>query len=239
MKKYTLLCLFISLGVSLRAQTGTVRFASEGGGRPPKYMASLSLAGAIPQGSFRDFNNHFGFGIRGNVTTAVRRSPIQIGLEAGLLTQQTAKREFKNGNATFQDRYKVKANSNVATLGFTVRFDPLATQRRLPVRPFADATVGANAFFSTVETAYYDKGEWNSNNSNTKPHWAYTYGGSIGLAVPVGKRLCLQVKGSYYLGDRAKYLTDPVIDALGTVSYTERRSATTMLVPQIGLSWQW
>jgi hypothetical protein len=239
MKKYTLLFFFVSLGAYLSAQNETGRFASEGGGRQPKYMASLSLAGAIPQGLFRDLNNRVGFGIRGNVTTAIRRFPVQIGLEGGYMTHQTARREFKHGNATFQDRYKVKANSNAATLGFTVRFDPFAAQRRLPVQPFADAMVGANAFFSTVETAYYDNGEWNSNDTNTKPNWAYTYGGSIGVVVPIGKQLRLQVKGSYYFGDRTKYLTHPVIDALGSVAYTESKSETTMLIPQIGLNWQW
>jgi hypothetical protein len=239
MKKQLLLLAFISNFGYLYAQNDENRPASEKTTQPLKHMASLSLVAAVPQGLFRDLNNHIGLGLRGNVTTAIRRFPIQIGFDGGYITQQTARREFKNGNATFQDRYKVKANSNVVSLGFTARFDPFAHQRHWPVQPFIDATVGTNAFFSTVETAYYDNGEWNSKDTHTKPRWAYMYGGSVGVGIPVGKLMRIEVKGSYYFGDRTKYKTDPVIDALGTVEFTEKKSETTMLIPQIGLNWFW
>ncbi|MEI7585060.1 hypothetical protein [Runella sp.] len=239
MKKRTLLLFFVGIFGQLYAQDYENRPAAEGMTRKLRHMASFSLVAALPQGLFRDLNNHVGFGLRGNVTTAVRHFPIQIGFDGGYITQQTARREFKNGNATFQDRYKVKANSNVVSLGFTARFDPFAHHRNSPVQPFIDATVGTNAFFSSVETAYYDNGEWNSKNTNTKPRWAYMYGGSLGVGIPVGKQMRIEVKGSYYFGDRTKYKTDPVIDALGTVEFTEKKSETTMLIPQIGLNWLW
>ncbi len=239
MKKQLLLFFFIGICGRLCAQNDENRPASEGTTRNLKQMASLSLVAAVPQGLFRDLNNHVGFGIRGNVTTAIKRFPIQIGFDGGYITQQTARRKFKNGNATFQDRYKVKANSNVATLGFTARFDPFAHQRRLPVQPFIDGTVGVNAFFSTVETAYYENGEWNSKDTHTKPRWAYMYGGSVGIGIPIDKRIRIEVKASYYFGDRTKYMTDPEIDALGTVEFKEKKSETAMFIPQIGLNWRW
>lgn len=224
----------------LLAQNYHTNISRENESSKLRRMATISLAVGIPQDEFRTINDHIGIGIRGNVMTAIGNFPLRIGLDYGYLVQQNLRKEF-NSSSNFQNRYTINASSNIATLGFTMRFDPFAHKRSMIIQPFIDGSVGGNAFFSTTETTYYSSryGNWSDPSSSSKTHWAFTYGGSVGIAVPVGKHARIEAKGSYYLGDRTKYLIDPIIDSFGNVEFTEKKSETTMLIPQIGLNWQW
>ena len=115
---------------------------------------------------------------------------------------------------------------------FLARFQE---EKRGKIKPFIDAIAGWNVFFSTVSIerlTYFSN--YNSSYSNSsKAKQAFSYGAAAGIDIPLNNwdNLGLEIKCAYLTGSNTTYLTDPRIDDTGEVFFTEKNSATTMIIP--------
>ncbi len=202
-----------------------------------KFSLSLDAQLSIPQNEYKDANPDAGYGLRTNVLYQTGKVvPIKFGLELGFQEKARATQYFSGYINGFYDDFKVSATSNIFSLMFLTRIQPGKFHK---VKPFVDVIAGWNVFFSTVSverlTFYSD---YNSSYSNsTKAHWAFSYGASGGVDIPLNARddMGLELKVAYIIGSNTTYLTDPYIRNDGSVSFAEKSSRTDMVIPQAGI----
>ncbi|MFN8355565.1 MAG: hypothetical protein U0Y10_14000 [Spirosomataceae bacterium] len=204
--------------------------------RSGNISGSINVQVSIPQGEYQAIGNKVGFGLRGNILFSPNETfPFKVGADLGLLVVSSRRKDFYYGG-TFGSHYYIDASSNVFSIGLMLRFEPLRGVKNSFVSPFLDGVIGGNGFYASVDfnssTTSYNNYN-NSNNSRTQ--WGLYYGGSGGLLFPITNKVTIEGKISYLIGGRTDYLTDPVIDANGSVSFTSKNSETTMLLPQLGV----
>lgn len=224
MKYIVVACLCLFAGVSASAQ---------------KFTSSVDLQLAVPQGEYKEANKESGLGARLNFL--YRPSPvvpIKIGIEAGMQVKGSTSQYFAGYVFGFYEEYKLTASNNIASLNFIARLQPLNPNK---IKPFVDAIAGWNIFFSTVSTeslSYYSSAD-QSYSKSSKAKWAFNYGAAAGLDIPLSRRddLGLELKVAYLFGSNSDYYTDPRIDDSGEVFFTSQNSLTNMLIPQVGLRW--
>ena len=198
-----------------------------------KFSASIDLQMSVPQGEYKKANTDAGIGGRANFFYRPQKNiPIKIGLELGMQVKGSTHQYFSG----LYDNFKVTASNNIFSLMFVTRLQP---ENEGKIKTFLDAIAGWNVFFSTVNIerlTFFSS--YNSSYSNsTKAKWAFAYGGAAGIDVPLNKRddVGLEIKCAYLFGSDTDYLTNPRIDNDGQVYFTEQRSTTNMLIPQIGV----
>ena len=198
-----------------------------------KFSASIDLQMSVPEGEYKTANPDAGIGARGNFFYRPQKNiPVKIGLELGMQVKGSTHQYFSG----IYDDFKVSASNNIYTLMFVTRLQP---EKEGKIKPFLDAIAGWNVFFSTVNIerlTFFSS--YNSSYSNsTKAKWAFSYGGAVGIDIPLNRRddVGLEIKCAYLFGSDTEYLTNPRIDNDGQVYFTEQRSTTNMLIPQIGV----
>ena len=226
MKKIFTLVSFVLLTVAVNAQ------------RKNAFTGFLNFNLSFPSGEFKDVNNTLGAGGRlGVLYNPSENLPLYIGLELGYQVMGQENSSFYSTYFGFTDEYRISATNNVFTALVNLRFQ--SNKKTVAVKPFAEALFGANDFFSTttVERETYNSSGTISNSSSSKARWAMSYGGSVGLDIRLDKKgtVGLELRTSYLKGAHTKYLTDPIIDNAGYVSYAEKESETDMIVAQIGI----
>jgi hypothetical protein len=186
-----------------------------------KFSASFDAQLAIPKGDYKDVNPDAGYGLRANILYKPGKIvPVKLGLELGMQEKARATEYFSGYVYGAYNDFKVSATSNIFSLMFVARFQSSTLNK---LKPFIDVTAGWNVFFSTVtvdDISYYNP--YNSSYSNSsKAHWAFTYGATGGLDIPLNRRdnLGLELKVAYLIGSFTSYLTDPFIDTNGNVSF--------------------
>ncbi len=202
-----------------------------------KFTASINVQMSLPKGEYKTANPDAGIGGRGNFFYRPDRNiPVKIGIEPGMQVKGSTSQYFSGYINGFYDEFQVSASNNIFSLMFLARFQQ---EKFGKIKPFIDAIAGWNVFFSTVNVerlTYYS--DYNSSYSNSsKGKWAFTYGTAAGIDIPLNKRddLGLEIKCAYLFGSNTIYLTDPQISNTGEVFFSEKESATNMLIPQIGL----
>lgn len=210
--------------------SGTFSFAQ-------KFSTSFNAQLAIPQGDYKEINPDAGYGLRGNVLYRPSYvTPVKFGLEFGIQEKARATEYFSGYVYGYYDDFRENATSNIISLLFVTR---LQSSKSHKLKPFIDITAGWNVFFSTItvdDLTYY--GNYSpSYSKSTKAHWAFTYGVTGGLDIPLNKTddIGLELKVAYSIGAYTTYLTDPYIDSNGDVSFQENNSRTDMLIPQAGV----
>lgn len=201
--------------------------------------AALNLQLSFPQGEYKSTYPKTGVGIRLNVLRRIMdESPISIGGEFGYMVTGSDTKYFDIYYGGFYDTYKISASNNILSLAFKARADLVSRER--PVLIFVEATVGANLFFSSAniqQETYFGNSQY-VDGDNSKGYWAFTWGPGIGVEIPVDKhkQAAVVVKGSYLLGARTTYLSDPYIDSNnGTVYFNQHESKTDMVLAELGL----
>lgn len=207
------------------------------GAQAQKFSGSLNFQLGLPQGEYKEVNGKTGVGGRFNfLFKPAPQVPVSFGLELGFQLVGSRSTRFRSNAYGFYDEYKLTASNNIFSALFNVRISPLKPGSA--VMPFVDGMFGWNDFFSTVSlqrTTYFGNDGANSNSSNSK--WATTYGVGVGLNIRLDKRgaTYLELKTAYMIGNRTTYLTDPQIYNDGSVDFTEKRSETNMIIPQVGI----
>ena len=202
-----------------------------------KFSGTLNFQLGFPQGEYKVVNGKTGVGMRFNLLYKPSlQAPVSMGLELGLMTIGNRTSRFSSSVYGFYDEYVLNATNNVFSALLNVRISPLKPGSA--IMPFADASFGWNDFFSTVtvsrDTYYNDNG---SQSNSSKARWANTYGAGAGLDIRLNKRgtLYLELKTSYLVGNKTKYLTDPTIYNDGSITFAEKQSETDLLIPQAGI----
>lgn len=202
-----------------------------------KLTGGLNISFGIPSGEFKELNNNTAIGGKGWIAyNPSRNIPLYLGIEIGYGVMGQRTQYFYSTVYGFYDEYEVAASSNILSLHIKMR---LQQPKLLAVRPFAEGILGWNDFFSTVNVeritynGYYDTRGGNSSGAS----WAFTYGGAAGLNIILSRKdhLFLELKTAYMVGRKATYLTDPQITNQGQVYFTENKSETNMIIPQIGV----
>jgi hypothetical protein len=203
-----------------------------------KTITTISLQLSFPQDEYKATSSKTGVGIRWNILHKFsENAPLSIGGEIGYLVTSSSSRAFDVYYRGFYDRYRISATNNILTLAFKARADLIPPYKAIQV--FADGTVGANLFFSSVDVSretFYGNSQYAGGNS-TKGYWSFIFGPGLGIEIPLGKRreVALSFKGSYLFGSNTKYLTNPYIDNDGNVYFTPRESKTNMIITEAGL----
>lgn len=192
---------------------------------------------SLPAGEYKTINPDAGIGGIANILYRPNEEiPVKIGVQLGMQVKGSTHQYFSGYVYGFYDDYKVSASNNIFSLQFVTRLQP---EKRGKIKPFLDAIAGWNVFFSTVNverlTFYSDYNSSYSNSSKAK--WAFCYGGSAGVDIPLNKRddIGLELKCAYILGTNTNYLTDPRIDENGQVFFAQKNSTTDMIIPQAGI----
>jgi hypothetical protein len=208
-----------------------------------KFSTSINAQLSIPQGDYKEANQDAGYGLRFNFLYKPSYiTPVKLGIELGLQEKARATEYFSGYVYGYYDEFKVSATSNIFSLMFITRIQSSAPHK---LKPFIDVTAGWNVFFSTVnveDLSYYSGyggyGGYSPSYSNSsKAHWAFAYGATGGIDIPLNRRdgIGLELKVAYLIGSYTDYLTDPYIDGNGNVSFIQNSSRTNMLIPQAGV----
>lgn len=224
MKYVAIVCALLFANTSSRAQ---------------KFTSSVNLQLAVPQGEYKEANKESGLGARFNFLYRPSPTiPLKIGIEAGMQVKGSTSQYFAGYVFGFYEEYKLTASNNIAMVNFITRLQPSKPNK---IKPFVDAVAGWNIFFSTVTTeslSYYNSAD-QSYSKSSKAKWAFTYGAAAGVDIPLNRRddLGLELKVAYLFGSNSDYYTDPRISDSGEVFFTSQNSLTNMLIPQVGLRW--
>ena len=127
MKKLLLLISFIAAPMVSMGQMGD---------------ADINIFLGDPQGDFQDNLDRIAIGINGSVAFAVPTSPIQLGVEMGIMTYGSdTRRENFNPNIP-EVTVRVETSYDILTGHFFLRYEtPTPT-----VRPYIDGLIGFNYF---------------------------------------------------------------------------------------------
>ncbi|MFC1499755.1 hypothetical protein ACFL6T_01905 [Candidatus Zixiibacteriota bacterium] len=213
---------------------------------------SVDPALAIPTGAFRDNVPENGIGATVSLATWIRDLPVMVGGELGFLVY---------GYENTQEPY------NIATPDFTVRHSIwnnimqahvfvrwLTTHGNL--RFFVEGLVGFKYFYtdSHIVNVGYAEGYPTPKSTNLSDH-AFSYGIGAGLSLRIRKHreeteeegkhrpersgLILEGGMRYLAGSRADYLRKGSIQRIdGETTWDVLNSRTAVLVPYIGIRWE-
>ena len=205
---------------------------------------SFSLAGAVgvPQGEFDAALGSVGGGISGTLLYRVPRTAVAVGVEGTAMLYGYEDRRVPLSLTVPDVAVDVTTTNNVA-LGLAV------LRLQLPdgsVRPYLDAVAGVNYLWT--QTSVGDEYDDYEIASSTNFHDAtFAYGGGAGVQARLAERVgddgrpravLLDARVRYVVGGEATYLGRGDIGRFGDgrIQVFPRRSGTSMLVPQVGVT---
>ena len=207
---------------------------------------SFSLAGAVgvPQGEFNDALGSVGGGLTGTVMYRIPRTAVAVGVEGtGLIYGYENRRE--PFSLTIPDVAVDVSTANNLAQGLAV------LRLQLPdgaVRPYVDGVAGVN-YLWTQTTVGDDDVNVEIASSTNFDDVTFAYGGGLGVQARLAERVgadgrpravLLDARARYLVGGQATYLGRGDIDRFsdGTIRVFPRRSKTTMLIPQLGVTFE-
>ena len=205
---------------------------------------SLTIAGSagVPQGAFSDALDAVGGGLSVRALYGVPRSPVAVGVEGTALLYGYGSRRVPF-SLTVPDVSVDVTTANSVAMGLAV------LRLQVPagaVRPYVDGLAGASYLWT--QTTVGDEGDGTALASTTNyDDAALVYGGGVGLQARLGsttsedgrtRAIRLDARVRYLVGSEATYLGRGDIDRYddGTIGLFPRRSATTLLLPQLGVT---
>ncbi len=207
---------------------------------------SFTIAGAVgvPQGEFDDALGSVGGGVTGTLMYRVPRTAVAVGVEgtAMLYGYENRREPF---SLTIPDVAVDVSTSNNVAQGLAV------LRLQLPdgsVRPYLDGVAGVN-YLWTQTTVGDDDDNVEIASSTNFDDLTFAYGGGLGVQARLAESLSesgrprailLDARVRYLVGGEATYLGRGDIDRFsdGTIRVFPRRSKTTMLIPQLGVTFE-
>ncbi|MEO0556615.1 MAG: outer membrane beta-barrel protein [Bacteroidota bacterium] len=209
-------------------------------------QSTLSLSGAVgvPQSEFSAELGAVGGGVTFGYLYQIPRTPVGIGVEAtGMLFGY--ERRSEPFSLTIPDVWVDVTTSNNLGQGLAVLRLQVPDGR---VRPYVDGLAGVSYFWTQTSVQdFYDDYELAS--STNYDDLALTYGAGAGLQIKLADShnrkghyidVLLDGRVRYLVGGEATYLGRGDIDRFdnGTIRIYPRRSTTTLLVPQLGVTFR-
>lgn len=209
-------------------------------------QSTLSISGTagVPQGEFSAELGAIGGGIAFGYLYQIPRTPIGLGVEAaGMLFGY--ERRSEPFSLTIPDVWVDVTTSNNLGQGLAVLRVQVPDGR---VRPYVDGLAGVSYFWTqtSVEDVYDD---YELASSTNYDDLALAYGGGAGLQIKLADSrnrkgqyvdVLLDGRVRYLVGSEATYLGRGDIDRFdnGTIRVRPRRSTTTLIVPQVGVTFR-
>ncbi len=200
--------------------------------------ADLNIFVGSPQGDFQDNLDRTAIGINGSVAFAVPSSPIQLGMEIGVMTYGIdSRRESFNPNIP-EVTVKVDTDYDILTGHMFLRYEaPLAI-----VRPYIDGLFGFNYLFTETKISDRRSNEEIASDTNFDD-WAMSYGVGGGIKIKVydtiANKIYVNLKTRYLKGSEASYLQPGSITVSdGKLIFDESTSNTDMLSFHLGATFK-
>ena len=205
---------------------------------------TLSGVVAVPQGEFDSALGSVGGGLSAAFLYRLPDSPVSFGVEGTGVLYGYESRRVPFSYTIPDVAVDVSTVNSIAT--------GLAVLRvHLPgdaLRPYVDGVAGASYLWTqtSVEDVYDNHPIASATNYDDA---ALVYGGGVGLQARLGEgtdddgrrhAILLDARVRYLVGSEATYLGRGDIDRYndGTIGVFPRRSRTTMLVPQLGVTFE-
>ncbi len=208
------------------------------GATAQKCGVSINLQNAYARGDFGMVNHEPIPGARLNFTfRPMWQFPIYTGFEVAYQRGLNTTSTFEGTMFGTPDLYAAKTRNRVWSALANIRIS--VPNEAALLRPFLEGLIGANNFRTICAvTRETPNGITKlSNTTDSRLGWAFTYGGSAGLNIrlqPAAKSY-IQLKTSYLLGAKSRYLSDPWINNDGTASFAVNQSTTNLFIPQAGV----
>ncbi len=232
MKRFPTACLF---AVVFLAAAGEVRAQV----RP---AIDVNFILGLPQGEFGEHVDAVGFGgtIFGGI--GLRDAPLMVGLELGGMIYGFDRRKERFPNVP-EVTIDVETSNNIVMGHLVFRLQPASGV----VRPYVDGLVGLKYLYTeTSIESERNHGDQPFASSTNFDDVAFSYGAGGGLDLrifngPLGEErhpvaIAINLGVRYLFGSEAEYLKEGSIRRVGDdVAYDVERSRTDLLVPQLGV----
>jgi len=213
---------------------------------------SVDPAFAIPVGAFRDNVPENGIGAAVSLATWIRDLPVMVGGELGFLVYgyENSQEPYNTATPDFTVRHTIW--NNIMQAHLFVRW--LTTRDDL--RFFVEGLVGFKYFYtdSHIVNVGYAEGYPIPKSTNLSDH-AFSYGVGAGASIRIRKHreetdeggkhrkersgLILECGARYLAGSHADYLRKGSVQRVdGDVTYDVYSSRTSVVVPFIGIRWE-
>lgn len=209
----------------------------------PVVILTGNIVGGIPSGAFSEKLNTGGVGAGGSILALVNRNfPVYLGLEINGFNYDTQSGTFLLNIDGFQTNVEMETKPRI--------FNVLGLFRMMPrtnffLKPYFDGMFGVKNL--STRTLFYDLDSGDEDpfdRINEQSDWVLSYGGAIGLAIPIKNRfgnpgMAIELKCTYLKGAAADYLVrrddSSVSNATEPIDFFEtKNSATDLILPQIG-----
>lgn len=210
------------------------------------WEASVGFGLASPQGEFRSSLGQNGYGIVGDIGYAPAVNPYFIGLSVGYLVYGSESRKEPFSTTIPDVTVDVNTTNALVIAQLLLKFQP----NRGVLRPYMQGALGVNYLFTTTQitsenTIAFEEVASSTNESDA----AFAYGGGAGLLIrlsgPAGEgeespsEFLIDLGARYMVGGEADYLKEGSIRRVnGRVVYDTQRSATDLLLFQVGVAFR-
>lgn len=219
-----LLALFLGSAIDAQAQI--------------RHRLNFDFIVGLPQGEFKNHVDNPGFGLSAFWGLPVERTPVVVGLDAGILIYGLERR-FVPFSTTIPDVTVVVETRNSIAMGHLVlRLQP----QQGSFQPYVDGLVGFKYLFteSEVQNNHFFEREGVVSSTNFDDFAvSYGLGGGLDVAVYRDQRAAFKINAGvrYLLGSTAEYLVKGAIDrSNGRAAFISDRSETNLLTTQLGVS---
>lgn len=237
MKKVTLILLGLAFLTSVFAQ-------EQEDDAYDRQFPNLQMGGAfhigVPLDDFRDNLDQVGVGAGGFFLVNVNDSPLYAGFDLSGMAFESEDLRYEANIGGFLKEYELRTASSAFLGHLLLRFQP---DVNFPIKPYFDGMIGFKNLFTRTTLTDRDIGE-TIDSGNDQRDWAFSYGGAFGVQIAFSQaaNLVLDLRCAYLQGTNASYLVraqDGVVNVNDPIdAFEERTSSTTLLIPQIGITFR-
>ncbi len=210
---------------------------------PPRYFdLNLNAQYGFPTGPFQEELSTGGYGVGGFLLLQVKRGvPVQAGLDGAWQRYERETLDYTQVIDGVPRDFRLATKVNVVTAHLVVRYQPVVD---FPLWPFLDGLVGVKHLY-TLTTLSERLGAGATEQLEVdvdKQDTAFSYGLAGGFQIRpfFHPAVRIELRCAYLPGASAAYFarledaTGPFNDPLE--AFEERRSPTTLVIPQIGIT---
>ena len=209
----------------------------------PFLQLNGNLQLGIPVETFKNNLPDPGFGFGGLVAIRLGMLPLYTGLDVSGVTFDSESSEFILWEDGFLIDVREKTSSNILFLHGMFRIKPAVN---FFIRPYFDGLIGYKVLYTRTKLIDLEADEDRVLESQTnQSDWAFSYGGALGVQINLSPRqdFWLDLRCAYLPGASANYLVrrdddGQVVYNAPIDAFEEKSSPTAVLLPQIGLTYQ-
>lgn len=201
-----------------------------------KGFIEIGLQVGVPQEDFRKNLKSVGFGGGGYFGVRIKDMPIYAGLDISLLTYERVSDTYLLTIDGVSDDYDFDTRARIFSGHILMQVRP---DVHFFLHPYADFLVGFKNLFTKTEIKNSYTGDVYDSDLN-KGAWALSYGGAVGVEIPINWFLSADLRCAYLRGAAADYLVRKEGENAQNYNtpveaFEVKNSTTDLLMPQIGI----